>query len=279
MAVAVRAPSGRIVVRTEPLPAHLYTGFIGRTPFLRGLTMLWDSIGLGMRALLFSADVATEGEAAQMNRAAQWSTVGVALAFGIGLFFIAPVLLGALAQSASSSGLLAHVAEAVARLVLLVGYVGVIGLFPDIKRVYAYHGAEHMTIHAHEAGDALVPERIMRYPPAHPRCGTAFLLLVVAISILVFALVGTPSLPLRILSRIVLIPVIAGLAYEVLRFGGSQFSNPVVKLLVAPGLALQSLTTRYPDEAQVGVAVTAFRELLRSEVESEIEAERPHAVP
>jgi uncharacterized protein YqhQ len=268
MAVAVRAPGGQIVVRSEPLPAHLYSGFIGRTPVLRGLTMLWDALGLGLRALMFSADVAMEGEQAQMSKPVQWSTVAIALLFGIGLFFVTPVVLAGFVQEATSSDLLAHVVEAVVRVGLLVGYVALIGLLPDIKRVYAYHGAEHMTIHAFEAGDPLVAERIKRYSPAHPRCGTAFLLLVVAISIVVFALVGMPDLPIRVLSRIVLIPVIAGLAYEVLRFGGAHFQHPLVKLMLAPGLALQALTTRYPDEHQIEVAATAFNEMLRRETEA-----------
>jgi uncharacterized protein YqhQ len=265
MAVAVRAPNGQIVVRSEPLPSHLYSGFIGRTPFLRGLTMLWDSLGLGMKALLFSADVAMQGEEAEMTKSVQWSTVGVALLFGIGLFFVTPVILGGLAIDYTSSALVGHAVEAIVRLALLVAYVGLIGLMPDVRRVYCYHGAEHMTIHAHEAGDPLTAEHIKRYSPAHPRCGTAFLLLVVAISIVVFALVGTPDLPIRILSRIVLIPVIAGLAYEVLRLGGQHGEHPLMRLVVAPGLALQRLTTRYPDESQIEVAVAAFDEMRRQE--------------
>jgi uncharacterized protein YqhQ len=268
MAVAVRAPSGRIVLRSEPLPSHLYAGFIGRTPFLRGLTMLWDSLGLGMKALMFSADVAMEGEEAQMSKPIQWTTVAVTLVFGIGLFIVTPVLLGGLAQEVTSSDLMAHVVEAFVRLAFLVAYVGLIGLLPEIKRVYAYHGAEHMTIHAFEAGDPLVLERVKRHSPAHPRCGTAFLLLVIAISVVVFALVGTPDLPVRILSRILLIPIIAGVAYEVLRFGGAHFEHPLVKLLVAPGLLLQALTTRSPDEQQIEVAVAAFSEMRRQEAEA-----------
>jgi uncharacterized protein YqhQ len=270
MAVAVRAPSGAIVVRSERLPSHLYGGFIGRTPFLRGLTMLWDSLGLGMKALMFSADVAMEGEQADMSKPIQWTSVAVALLIGIGLFFVTPVVLAGLAERASSSGLLAHTVEALVRLGLLVAYVWLIGRLPDIQRVYAYHGAEHMTIHAYEAGEPLVPESIKKYPPAHPRCGTAFLLLVVAISIIVFALVGTPDLPVRIASRILLIPVVAGLAYEVLRFGGMHVNHPLVKLIVVPGLLLQSLTTRYPDESQIEVAVAAFDEMRRHEVGLEV---------
>jgi uncharacterized protein YqhQ len=265
MAVAVRAPDGQIVVRSEPLPARLYSGFIGRTPFIRGLTLLWDSLGLGMKALMFSADVARQGQQAEMNKPVRWSSMAVALTFAIGLFFVVPVLAGIAAQELSGSALLAHVVEALVRLGLLVGYVGLIGLLPEIRRVYAYHGAEHMTIHAYEAGDPLVPERIKRFPPAHPRCGTAFLMLVVIISVFVFVLVGTPDLITRMLSRILLIPVIAGLAYEVLRFGGAHVNHPLVRLVVAPGLALQALTTRHPDESQIEVAVAAFEALRRQE--------------
>ena len=268
MAVAVRAPSGRIVVRSEALPRHLYSGFVGRTPILRGLTMLGDSLGLGMKALMFSADVASEGEQAEMSKPVRWTTVAVALTFGIGLFFVTPVVLAGFMEQLTGSALLAHTVEAVVRLGLLIAYVGLIGLIPDIRRVYAYHGAEHMTIHAFEAAEPLVAERIKRFSPAHPRCGTAFLLLVVAISIVVFVLVGSPDLPVRILSRIVLIPVIAGLAYEVLRFGGAHAGHPLMRLIVAPGLALQALTTRYPDEQQIEVAVAAFEEMRRKEAEA-----------
>jgi uncharacterized protein YqhQ len=265
VAVAVRAPDGQIVVRSERLPERVYGGIVGRTPFLRGLTLLWDSLGLGMKALMFSADVAMQGQAAEMSKPLRWSSMLLPLVFAVGLFFVSPVLAGSALQELSGSALLGHTAEALVRLGLLVGYVGLIGLLPDIQRVYAYHGAEHMTIHAFEAGDRLEAARIKRYSPAHPRCGTAFLLLVVLISIVVFALVGTPDLLTRIVSRIVLIPVIAGLAYEVLRFGGSHFEHPLVRLLVAPGLALQALTTRQPDESQIAVAVAAFEELRSQE--------------
>ena len=169
----------------------MYSGFIGRTPFIRSLTLLWDSLGLGMKALMFSADVAMQGQQAEMSKPVRWSSMAVAMAFAIGLFFVLPVLAGTAAQELSGSALLAHVVEALFRLGLLVGYVGLIGLFPEIRRVYAYHGAEHMTIHAYEAGEPLVPKRIKRFSPAHPRCGTAFLMLVVIISVFVFVLVGT----------------------------------------------------------------------------------------
>jgi uncharacterized protein YqhQ len=265
MAVAVRAPNGRIVVRSEPLPSRIYGGLIGRTPLLRGLTMLWDSLGLGMRALMFSAEVAAQGESAELRKSVRWTSVVTTLLFGIGLFFVVPVVMGSVAEAASESWLIALVVEGLVRLLFLLGYVALIGQIPDIRRVYAYHGAEHMTIHAYEAGDPLVPERICRYPPAHPRCGTTFLLLLVVVSIGVFALVPTDDLGSRIVSRILLIPVIAGLAYEVLRFGGTHHGHPLVNLIVRPGLWLQSLTTRHPDDTQIEVAVAAFQEMFARE--------------
>jgi uncharacterized protein YqhQ len=275
-AVAVRAPSSRIVVRSERLPARLYSGWVSRTPFLRGLTVIWDSLGLGMKALMFSADIqeggTEEGEAgeerATLSRPLQWGTVAVALLIGVGGFFLLPLGVAGLLEQVVPSPLLVHLFEGLFRLALLVGYVWAIGHVPEIRRVFAYHGAEHMTIHAFEAGDPLDTEHIKRYNPAHPRCGTAFLLLVVGISIVLFALIGSPDWWIRILSRIVGIPVIVGVAYEILKLGGAHADNPLMRLVVAPGLALQRLTTRYPEPDMIEVAVAAFDEMRRLELES-----------
>jgi uncharacterized protein YqhQ len=281
MSVAVRAPDKSIVVRSEALPRHLYGGLIAKIPFVRGLTMLWDSLGLGMKALMFSADVQMQDDSADPSSSADgsdgpslskplaWTTVALALIFGIGIFFVTPLAVVGLAeQFVGAHTLWSNLAEGLIRLALLVGYVALIGLMPDVKRVYAYHGAEHMTIHAWEHNDPLDPEHVAAYPPAHPRCGTAFLLEVVAISIVLFALLGTPELWLRVISRIVLIPVIAGIAYELLRLGGRFPNSPLMKVIVAPGLLLQALTTRYPDRSQMEVAIASMNELLRRENEA-----------
>jgi uncharacterized protein YqhQ len=192
----------------------------------------------------------------------------VAMIFGIGVFFVTPLAVVGLAeQFVGAHTIWSNLAEGVIRLCLLVGYVALIGLMPDVKRVYAYHGAEHMTIHAWEHNDPLDPAHVGTYPPAHPRCGTAFLLEVVAISVVLFALLGTPDLWLRVLSRILLIPVIAGIAYELLRLGGKYPESLLMKIIVAPGLLLQSLTTRYPDESQMEVAIASMNELLKREGE------------
>jgi uncharacterized protein YqhQ len=276
MSVAVRAPDKHIEVRSEALPKHLYGGIIQKIPLVRGMTLLWDTLGLGMKALMFSADIqmaaedddpsgtATPAEPASLSKPVAWTTVVVAMVFGVGVFFITPLAVVGVAERilGGSSTIWSNLAEGLIRLVLLVGYVALIGTMPDVKRVYAYHGAEHMTIHAWEHNDPLDPEHVATYPPEHPRCGTAFLLEVVAISIVLFALLGTPDLWLRVVSRIVLIPVIAGIAYELLRLGGKYPESPLMKLIVAPGLLLQRLTTRVPDESQMEVAIASMKELL-----------------
>ena len=290
MAVAVRAPDKRIVVTSEPLPRHLYGGVIQKIPLVRGVTMLWDALGLGMKALMFSADIQMQGEEtdttngvhssqpASLSKPLAWTTIALALIFGIGIFFVTPLaVVGFAEQFVGAHTIWSNLAEGVIRLALLVGYVALIGLMPDVRRVYAYHGAEHMTIHAWEHNDPLDPEHVAHYPPAHPRCGTAFLLEVVAISIVLFALLGTPDLWLRILSRVLLIPVIAGIAYELLRLGGKYPNSPLLKLVIAPGLLLQALTTRYPDATQMEVAIASMKELLRRENETEPLETRPNA--
>jgi uncharacterized protein YqhQ len=282
MAVAVRAPDKSIVVTSEALPRHLYSGIVQKIPLVRGMTMLWDALGLGMKALMFSADIQMSGaedpasdalrkpaEPASLSKPLAWTTVAVAMIFGIGVFFVTPLaVVGVVEQFVGSAhSLWSNLLEGLIRLGLLVGYVALIGLMPDVRRVYMYHGAEHMTIHAWEHNDPLDPKHVAQYPPAHPRCGTAFLLEVVAISVVLFALLGTPDIWLRVLSRVLLIPVIAGIAYELLRLGGKYPNSALMKLIVAPGLLLQALTTRYPDESQMEVAIASMEELLKREGE------------
>jgi len=284
MAVAVRAPDTTIKVQSRPLPKHLYGGIIQKIPLVRGLTMLWDALGLGMQALMYSADIqmagqveaedeskgdAAQDDSASLSKPLAWTTVVVALIFGVGIFFVTPLAVVGVAERllGGASTFWSNLAEGLIRLGLLIGYVALIGTMPDVKRVYAYHGAEHMTIHAWEHNDPLDPSHVGKYSPAHPRCGTAFLLEVVAISIVLFALLGTPDWWLRVLSRILLIPVIAGIAYELLRLGGRYPDSAFMRAIVAPGLLLQSLTTRYPDESQMEVAIASMNELLDREGE------------
>ncbi|MBC7223331.1 MAG: DUF1385 domain-containing protein, partial [Anaerolineae bacterium] len=217
---------------------------------------------------LFSADVALdeegEGEVSFSGPVA-WGTVALSLAFGVALFFVLPLLLVGWVDRYIHSALVSNLLEGAVRIAILLGYLGAIGLLPDIRRTFAYHGAEHKTINAYEEGEPLEVARIQRHTTAHTRCGTAFLLWVVVVSILLFALLGRPPLLWRILSRILLLPVIAGISYEMIRFSARHKGNPLVRALVAPSLALQRLTTREPTDDMVEVALAALRPVLCAE--------------
>lgn len=265
MAVAVRNPNGEIVTHVEPVNQTLYNGPISRVPFLRGLTMLWDALGLGLRSLMFSADVAMGEEEVSFSGPVAWGTVAISFAFGMGLFFVLPLLIVGFVDRWIESSLLSNLLEGLIRLLLFVGYVWLIGLMPDIKRVFAYHGAEHKTINAYEAGAELTPLSVQRFTTLHPRCGTAFLLSVVVISILMFSLLGRPVLWLRILSRLLLIPVIAGVAYEYIRFSARHMDKRLIRAIAGPNLAMQRLTTREPEEDMLEVAIKAFHCMMAAE--------------
>ncbi|GIK43010.1 MAG: membrane protein [Chloroflexota bacterium] len=266
MAVAVRNPQGEIVLHSEPLNPRIYSSFINKVPFLRGFTLLWDALVLGMRTLMFSAEVAMGEEEAQFTGPMAWGTVAFSLLLAVAIFFVSPLLLISLIkQFVDVSILVQHLIEGLVRLALFLAYVWGIGFLAEIKRVFGYHGAEHKAINAYEQGVELTPEKVAQCSIVHPRCGTAFLLIVMVISIFVFALVGDPPLWLKIVSRIVLIPVIAGIAYEFLKFSAAHQENPLMKLLIAPGLALQGLTTREPDLSMLEVSIAALKKLLTEE--------------
>jgi uncharacterized protein YqhQ len=224
---------------------------------------LVDALVLGMRSLAFSAGVQA-GES--VSPAPMAASMIVSLAAGIALFFLIPAGAAYLAEKAWGwSGLLANATEGVIRLALLLGYVGAIGLLPEVRRVYAYHGAEHKTIHAFEARATLDPATIAAYPREHPRCGTAFLLTVVVFSVILFSLLGPLALLPRLVSRILLIPVLASLAYEYIRFTGRWAGTLWGRLLAGPNLAIQRLTTREPEPAMMEVAVAAFQAMRQGE--------------
>jgi uncharacterized protein YqhQ len=250
-------------VHSESLDRGFYRSPWAKRPFVRGVLMLWDTLALGMRALTFSAGVAAQeeaGDAAQeaFGSGVMWGTLAAALLFGVGIFFVSPVLLTRLIDHLLPNAALSVIFEGLVRIAFFFGYVWLIGRVPDVRRVFAYHGAEHKTINAYEAGEPLRAARVQRYSVAHPRCGTSFLLFVAVLSIFVFVLLGRPSLPVRLASRVVLVPVIASLAYELIRFSARHAANPAVRVLLAPGLALQALTTREPDDAHVEVAIAAL---------------------
>jgi uncharacterized protein YqhQ len=194
-----------------------------------------------------------------------WGTMVVALLFGIAIFFVSPLLVARLVEPWLPSATWSVVFEGLVRIGIFFGYVWLIGRLPDVQRVFQYHGAEHKAINAYEAGEPLLPERVQRYSVAHPRCGTSFLLFVVVLSVFVFGLLGRPSLPVRIASRVALVPVIAAVAYEGIRFAARRASHPAMQVVLAPGLALQALTTREPDQSQVEVAIAALDRVLVSD--------------
>jgi uncharacterized protein YqhQ len=264
VAVAVRRPEGDIALRLESL-GGLYTGPLRRIPFLRGIIVLWETLALGTRALLFSSNVALGEEEKEISRPVLWTTVMLALAFVIAIIFVGPVLAMGRLEDALDNERLAALVEGIIRLGVLLAYLYLIGLLPDIRRVFAYHGAEHKAINALEDGAPLEVKAVRRYGTAHPRCGTSFLLVVVVISVLLFVLVGTPPLWQRLLSRVALVPVIAAVSYEVIRLMGALQGNRLMRAVFRPNLWLQSLTTREPDDAQVEVAICALREVLAAD--------------
>ncbi|HEY7347492.1 MAG TPA: DUF1385 domain-containing protein [Ktedonobacterales bacterium] len=269
VAVAVRQPSGGILVHEELLAPRLYQNRVFRLPLLRGVLLLWDMLVLGTRMMAFSANVATgqvtgaDGETSSaLGKGTLAITLTISLAFAIGIFFLGPLALVGLAQRQVGNGALALVLEGVIRLVILLVYLWLIGRLPSVQRVFGYHGAEHKAINAYEHGEPLDVAHVRAASKVHTRCGTGFLLVVMVVSILVFALVGNPPLVLRILSRIVLIPVVAAIAYELMRLGATYYRLRFVRWLVAPSLALQGLTTREPDDSQIECAISALERVL-----------------
>ena len=236
-------------------------------PLLRGLTLLWDTMGLGVRALTYSANVsvADEAQPVAFEGPAVWGTLAFSLLAGIGIFFVLPSFVVGLFDVQIGSDVLTNILEGAVRLLLLVGYLVLAGRVPDVARVFQYHGAEHKTINAYEAGAELSPQSVQRFSLSHPRCGTGFLLIVVVLSIFAFAWLGRPPLILRLVSRVVLIPVVATFAYELIRFGAAHYANPVVRAIMAPSIALQRLTTRQPDDSMVEVSIAALRTVLAAE--------------
>ena len=264
-AIAMRAPDESIVIHQEEL-GEIYRSRLLNIPFLRGMIMLWDALGMGLRALTISANTQT-GEDEKIEGPQLILTLIVSLAFAIGLFFLLPALAGHLFSLLpfEASAWVGNLVEGLLRLVILIGYIWLVGRVPDIQRVFAYHGAEHKTINAFEAGADLTPETVSKYSLEHPRCGTAFLLTLVVLSVIFFTLLGPLPLGLRLISRIVLIPIMAGIAYEYIRWSANHLDWSFVKVLVKPNLALQRLTTREPSLSMLEVSIAAFNAMKSGE--------------
>jgi len=285
--VAVRKPDGEVVEVTKPVSSPMQRHRIWRLPVIRGVVALGESLAIGFRALAISANYAVqkepeEGEegvadeeiSTEITRGQIIFSFVIAIGFALMLFKVGPAILTNFLPIDGTYTFV--VVEGLIRVSIFIAYIVLIGLLPDLKRVFQYHGAEHKAINALEAGSELTPEKVQKFSLIHPRCGTAFLLWVMVIGIFVFAFVGRPDWYWLIVSRILLLPVIAGLAYELIRYAGKHQDNRVLMTLLAPGLWLQRLTTREPTLDQIEVSIRALQEVMRveqSESESELKRE------
>ncbi len=262
VAIAVRNPEGQIVVHEESLPEKVYRSRWSKMPFLRGLVLLWDALILGTKALMWSADVAIgedEEEAQGFSGPVAWGAVAISLIVGVAIFFLLPTGVAHLSENyLGLSKYASAVLEGFFRLFLFIAYLALIARSEEIRRVFMYHGAEHKTINAYEAGETMTPENVARYSTRHTRCGTSFLLFVVLISIVLFIPLQFDVWWVRLLSRLVLIPVVSGISYEVLRVSTRYQNHFLMRAVIWPGLAMQSLTTREPTLDMLEVAIHAL---------------------
>ena len=264
IAMAVHRPSGELSLIIKPLAAA-YTGKIRKIPLVRGVVIPLETLVLGIQTLLYSANISLEEEKQEISPLTLWMLIAVSLTFAVALFFLGPLFLVRFIDPYLASPLLSNIVEGVIRIAIFVLYLGVISLIPEIRRVFAYHGAEHKVVNAYEDGAPLELEAIRKYSTAHIRCGTSFLLVVLIIAIIVFALLGHPTLWLRILSRIILVPVIAALSYELIHFSAAHADNRLIRYLLAPGLILQAMTTREPSDIQLNAAISALRGVIEAD--------------
>jgi len=264
-AAAVRTPEGEIEITSEPVVSWAKRHRILRVPVLRGVVALAESLKIGFRALAFSANAQMDEDEEPIGGFTWGLTVALSLALAVGLFFVVPVGLTSLIKDQLGSAVLFWLVEGVVRTAIFIGYIAAISRLPDLRRVFEYHGAEHKTISCFEAGDELSPARAARYSRLHPRCGTSFLLIVMVLAIFVFAPLGLPEWYWLVLSRVLGIPLIAGLSYEVIKWAGRNRRKAWVRTLMWPGLMLQNLTTREPDHDQLAVAIASLEEVLAVE--------------
>ncbi|HCG91771.1 MAG TPA: DUF1385 domain-containing protein [Dehalococcoidia bacterium] len=266
--LAVRRPDGTITTIIEPLN-HVFTSKFRNVPLLRGILVLAETLSMGIKSLHKSSVLSTENSDDIDEKPISNLSLILTIIFSVGIaiiiFFITPVVLLEIIDKFLPSPLISNILEGILRLVILVAYVAVIGFFPDIKRVYQYHGAEHMSIHALEASEQLTVSAVKKYPTPHPRCGTAFLLTVMVVSIFIFSLLGETTFLGRIISRIILIPVIASISYEIIRYAGTHKHSLVSTIVSQPGLLLQRITTQTPDDSQIEVAISAVTAVIEAD--------------
>jgi uncharacterized protein YqhQ len=280
LVTAVRRPNGEIGLFPQLL-APLYTGKWRKTPFVRGVIVLIESLALGIKTLMMSANVALEEEQEKMSPWMLWGTVIVSLAFGVAVFFLLPLFttrfFSGHAGALKESSILFNFVEGLIRVAIFILYLAAVSTMKDIRKVFAYHGAEHKAINTYEAGEPLEVAYARPHTTANPRCGTSFLFAVMVIAIVVFSIVGQPGVGYMALSRILLLPVIAGLSYEFIYYTSRHCENRLMKMLLTPGLWLQSLTTRQPDDRQLEVALSALRKVLEIERPAEVVVDQPLA--
>ena len=264
--IAVRRPNSEVITNSRPL-SSVYTGWVRKTPLLRGVIVIIEAMVLGINSLLYSANVSLEEEEEEITGKAVWLMIATAVLLAVVLFLIIPLFLTRLLNPYIDSSLVFHLIEGAIRLAIFIAYLKLVGLLPDIKRIFTYHGAEHKAVNAYEHGAPLEVEAVKTHDKAHVRCGTSFLFVVLVIAIVVFALVGRPALWLMVLSRILFLPVIAALGYEFIHFGARHARNPLVKAVLLPGLWLQGMTTKEPEDDQIEVALAALKKTLEIDAE------------
>jgi uncharacterized protein YqhQ len=274
IAVALRHPDGRIVYATERLDSGVHGGRWAKLPFLRGLVVLYETLFVGTRWLVRSASVQAAGtgedgsEGVELGKGSIALMLGLTLLFGVGVFFLLPLFIASATTSNIQNGFVQHLVEGLIRVAIFIGYLLLIARAEDVRRVFQYHGAEHMTIHALEHGDPLNVNEVRKYPTAHPRCGTEFLVVVIALSIIAFSLVGRQEPLVMIASRILLIPVIAAIGYEILKWGARHRGNAVVRAIMYPGILVQKITTRQPTDDMIEVAIVSMEQALEADGEA-----------
>ncbi len=267
IAVALRHPDGRIVFATERLDSGVHGHPAAKWPFVRGLIVLYETLVVGTRWLIRSANVQGEEEGMELGKGSVAVMLALTAIVGIGIFFLLPLVIASVTTANVENGFVQHFVEGLVRVAIFLGYLTLISRAPDVARVFQYHGAEHMTIHALEAGDPLTVTEVRKYPTAHQRCGTEFLVIVVLLSIIAFSLVGRQTPVVMVLSRILLIPVIAAVGYELLKLGARHRKNPIVHALLYPGLLVQKITTKQPTDDMIEVAIVSMESALEADGE------------
>jgi len=268
VAVALRHPDGRIVFATERLDSGMHAHPASRWPLVRGLVVLYETLVVGTRWLIRSANVQGEEEGVELGRGSVAIMLLLTAVAGIGIFFLLPLVIASVTTANVENAFVQHFIEGLVRVAIFVGYLVLISRSPEVSRVFRYHGAEHMTIHALEAGDPLTVTEVRKYPTAHQRCGTEFLVIVVLLSIVAFSLVGRQAPLVMVISRILLIPVIAAVGYELLKLGARYRHHRIVHILLYPGLLVQKITTKQPTDDMIEVAIVSMQQALVADGEA-----------